>query len=62
LHFLIFIDRTFGKREVSDKMMRDPTRGGLATTLNEIADAANLGITIHEHSIPIQKPVRTTLP
>ena len=46
------------KEKCEIKMMRDPTRGGLATTLNEIADAAKLGITIDERSIPIQKPVR----
>jgi hydrogenase expression/formation protein HypE len=40
------------------KMMRDPTRGGLATTLNEIADASNLGIVVEENKIPIQKPVK----
>ena len=46
------------KEKCRIKMMRDPTRGGLATTLNEIADAANLGIVIDEDKIPIQKPVK----
>jgi hydrogenase expression/formation protein HypE len=40
------------------KMMRDPTRGGLATTLNEIADATKLGIVIDENKVPIQKQVK----
>ena len=35
------------------KFMRDPTRGGLATTLNEIAQATNLGIVAEEARIPI---------
>jgi len=35
------------------KFMRDPTRGGLATTLNEIAQAINLGIVIQENKIPM---------
>jgi hydrogenase expression/formation protein HypE len=40
------------------KFMRDPTRGGLATTLNEIVDGENFGILINEESIPIKKEVR----
>jgi len=40
------------------RMMRDPTRGGVATTLNEIADAAELGIIIDEAKLPIRPPVR----
>jgi hydrogenase expression/formation protein HypE len=38
------------------RMMRDPTRGGLATTLNEIAEKANLGIIVDETKI-IVKPI-----
>lgn len=37
-------------------VMRDPTRGGLATVLCEIARSSNLGIEVCEKSIPI-KPV-----
>jgi len=40
-------------------VMRDPTRGGLATTLNEIAEQSNIGIELEEIKIPIQKPVKT---
>ncbi len=40
------------------KFMRDPTRGGLAATLNEIADGADFGILINEESVPIKKEVR----
>ncbi|MFH1868199.1 MAG: hydrogenase expression/formation protein HypE [Candidatus Omnitrophota bacterium] len=39
-------------------VMRDPTRGGLATTLNEIAYASNLGIEIYEEKIPIAGNVK----
>ena len=39
-------------------VMRDPTRGGLASVLNEIADASNLGIEINEKSIPIKPSVK----
>jgi hydrogenase expression/formation protein HypE len=38
--------------------MRDPTRGGLATTLNEIARQSNAGIRITEGSIPVKEAVR----
>ncbi|MBU1871984.1 MAG: hydrogenase expression/formation protein HypE, partial [Candidatus Omnitrophica bacterium] len=40
------------------KFMRDPTRGGLATTLNEIAQTSGLGIVIDETSVPISSRVR----
>lgn len=33
--------------------MRDPTRGGLAATLNEIAQQAGVGIRLEEEAIPI---------
>ncbi len=46
------------KKRFQIKMMRDPTRGGLATTLNEIADASKLGINLYEEAIPIQKAVK----
>ena len=38
--------------------MRDPTRGGLATTLNEIALEAGYDITVNESQIPVKQPVR----
>ena len=37
--------------------MRDPTRGGLATTLNEIARQSKVGIRIIEEQIPIREEV-----
>lgn len=39
--------------------MRDATRGGLATVLNEIAEASGLGVEVYENKIPINKPVRS---
>lgn len=39
--------------------MRDPTRGGLATTLNEIAEQSNIGIEIIEEKIPVQKSTKS---
>ncbi|KXA89459.1 hydrogenase expression protein [candidate division MSBL1 archaeon SCGC-AAA259A05] len=38
--------------------MKDPTRGGLAGTLNELASKSNIGISIYEDEIPIPSPVR----
>jgi hydrogenase expression/formation protein HypE len=38
--------------------MRDPTRGGLASTLNEFAERSNVGIRIHEDRIPIVPAVK----
>ncbi len=38
--------------------MRDPTRGGLATTLNEIASQSNVGIRLVEETIPVREAVR----
>ena len=37
--------------------MRDPTRGGLAATLNEIAAQAGVGMRLREADIPIKAPV-----
>jgi len=42
----------------SIKFMRDPTRGGIATTLNEIAEASGLGIIIEEKHIPVSVKVK----
>jgi hydrogenase expression/formation protein HypE len=39
-------------------VLRDPTRGGLATTLNEIAVQSNVSIRIEEKTIPVQPAVR----
>ena len=38
--------------------LRDPTRGGLATTLNEIAARSGVGMHLHEETIPIRDSVR----
>jgi len=38
--------------------LRDPTRGGLATTLNEFAKQSKVGITIEEEKIPVREGVR----
>jgi len=40
------------------KFMRDPTRGGLAATLNEIVTGSSKAIEISEADIPVNLPVR----
>lgn len=49
-----------GMLDVSSKIhcLRDPTRGGLATTLNEIARQSNVGVRIEEEKIVIHEGVR----
>jgi hydrogenase expression/formation protein HypE len=41
-------------------VLRDPTRGGLGTTLNEIAVQSNVGISIDEQSLPVRGAVQGT--
>jgi hydrogenase expression/formation protein HypE len=38
--------------------LRDPTRGGAATTLNEIAKRANVGMHLTESAIPVRESVK----
>jgi hydrogenase expression/formation protein HypE len=40
------------------RAMRDATRGGVATILNEIARAADVGVLVSEDSIPVRDEVR----
>jgi hydrogenase expression/formation protein HypE len=39
-------------------VLRDPTRGGLSSALNEIAGASRVGMVLEENAIPIPGPVR----
>ncbi|PLX47237.1 MAG: hydrogenase expression/formation protein HypE [Desulfobulbaceae bacterium] len=39
--------------------LRDPTRGGVAMTLNEFAGQSKLGMVLHEESLPIHDTVRS---
>ncbi len=39
-------------------VLRDPTRGGVGTTLNEIAISSQVGITIYEEKIPLRDSTR----
>ncbi|HKA52943.1 MAG TPA: hydrogenase expression/formation protein HypE [Candidatus Binatia bacterium] len=46
--------------EASDQIhcLRDPTRGGVATTLNELAAASGVGLEIDEKTIPVKESVK----
>lgn len=41
------------------RVLRDPTRGGLAASLNEIASSSNCGIVLEESNLPIQPSVQS---
>ncbi len=40
------------------RVMRDPTRGGVATVLNELASDANVGVVLDEAAVPVRPPVK----
>src|SRR5262249_26342147 len=40
------------------RAMRDPTRGGLASTLTELAQASRVGVRLDERAIPLRTEVR----
>jgi hydrogenase expression/formation protein HypE len=40
------------------RCMRDPTRGGLSSALNELADASQVGVVLDEDCIPMRREVR----
>lgn len=50
--------RALLKGGVEVRTMRDVTRGGLGTVLNELAKASNLGIEIEENQIPVSDDVK----
>jgi hydrogenase expression/formation protein HypE len=39
------------------RVLRDPTRGGVASALNEIAAASGIGVELQERAIPVPGPV-----
>jgi hydrogenase expression/formation protein HypE len=41
------------------RFLRDATRGGLATVLNEVAEASQVGVLIHEDHVPLREEVRS---
>lgn len=55
LHGLVAAMVEAGGRHI--RLMRDPTRGGIAATLNEIAHQSKLGFHIDEEAIPLKPEV-----
>ena len=55
LHGLVAAMVTAGGAGI--RMLRDPTRGGLAATLNEIANQSGVGFQIEEGAIPVRPEV-----
>lgn len=49
--------RTILQTSQNVHVLRDPTRGGLGTTLNEIAQQSNVGIRLIEERVPIREGV-----
>lgn len=41
------------------RFLRDPTRGGLATVMHEIAAGGRVGVRLQESAIPVRDPVRS---
>jgi len=46
------------KNKINIRCMRDVTRGGLATVLNEVASGSSCGVDIEEESLPVRPEVR----
>lgn len=55
---LVNIGKVLEKYSEDVKCMRDPTRGGLATVLNELAQQSGLGMMVEEAKIPISPVVQ----
>lgn len=55
LHFLV---GEMLKTSEAIRCMRDPTRGGLSSALNEIASRSRVGMLLEERSVPIREEVR----
>jgi hydrogenase expression/formation protein HypE len=56
LHELVA--RLLGASRGGIRCLRDPTRGGLSSTLNEIAQSSSVGIALEEQAIPIRDEVK----
>lgn len=55
-HIILRLLDEFGQQI---KFLRDPTRGGVATVLNEIAKQTRLGVSLDQRMIPIQEQVES---
>ncbi|MDR3089665.1 MAG: hydrogenase expression/formation protein HypE [Desulfobulbaceae bacterium] len=57
LHY--FVARLIAAFPGAIHTLRDPTRGGVATALHELAEASDLAIEVEEESLPIRPSVRS---
>lgn len=55
---LVSLVDTLRKSGADVHVLRDPTRGGVASALNEIAASSNVGIEIDETALPVPENVR----
>jgi hydrogenase expression/formation protein HypE len=53
-----FVEALIGACASGVRWMRDPTRGGVATALNELARDSGLGIVLREEDVPLRREVR----
>ena len=53
-----FVDALCERAAPGLRWMRDPTRGGVATSLNELAREAGIAVALNEHAIPVHDDVR----
>lgn len=54
----LLIEPVLKKLSHAIRVMRDPTRGGVATTLNELIAGSGLSIELHEESLPVKEEVK----
>jgi len=52
--------KALSRFEQNIHVLRDPTRGGVASTLNEIAASSNVGMIINETSLPFKPQVKAS--
>jgi hydrogenase expression/formation protein HypE len=55
---LAFTDALLARAGAGVRWMRDATRGGVATVLNELARDANVAVVIDEEAVPLDDDVR----
>jgi hydrogenase expression/formation protein HypE len=53
-----FVEALIERCAPAVRWMRDPTRGGVATSLNELVRGSGCGVTIFEHQVPMHDAVR----
>jgi len=53
-----FVEALVGAAAPGLRWMRDPTRGGVASALNELARDARVGIVLYEEAVPVRDAVR----